>query len=157
MSWIREQFTFQDLQRLLFKLAEKVKAFQGLKPVEIAEVLASAEKCTFQPGMPIIKEGSVGTHMYIIIEGEAIVTKRGRDGDVELARLRAADSFGEMALMDNEARSATVAALTPCVLVRLGNQAIEATPSIAMRVYHNIARVLTERLRTTNDLVVWRL
>lgn len=30
MSWIREQFTFSDLQRLLFKLAEHVKAFQGL-------------------------------------------------------------------------------------------------------------------------------
>ena len=36
MSWIREQFTFHDLQRLLFRLSEHVKAFQGLTPAEIS-------------------------------------------------------------------------------------------------------------------------
>ena len=35
MSWIREQFTFSDLQRLLLRLSERVKAFQGLTPAEI--------------------------------------------------------------------------------------------------------------------------
>lgn len=157
MSWIREQFTFQDLQRLLFKLAEKVKAFHGLTPAEIAEVLAHAEKCTFQPGMPIVKEGNIGNHMYVIIEGEAAVTKQGRDGDVELARLEAADSFGEMALTDNEARSASVVARSPCVLVRLGNNAFEASPEIGMKVYRNIGRVLAERLRAADELLAWRL
>lgn len=157
MSWIREQFTFQDLQRLLFKLAERVKAFHGLAPAEIAEVLAHAEKCTFEPGMAIVKEGNIGTHMYVIIEGEAKVTKQGRDGEVELARLEPADSFGEMALADNEARSATVAAVSPCVLVRLGEQAFNARPEIGAKVYRNIARVLAQRLRNADELLAWRL
>ena len=108
MSWIREQFTFADLQRLLFRLSERVKAFQGLTPAEIAELLGSSEKCSFAPGAHIVKEGSVGTHMYIILSGEARVLKSGRDGAVELARLAPADSFGEMSLADNEARSASV-------------------------------------------------
>lgn len=157
MSWIREQFTFQDLQRLLFKLAERVKAFQGLTPADISEILAHAEKCIFAPGTSIVKEGNVGTHMYLIIEGEAVVTKQGRDGDVELARLGPADSFGEMALADNEARSATVTALSPCILVRLGDHAFNAHPEIGMKIFRNVARVLAARLRNADELLAWRL
>lgn len=157
MNWIREQFTFQDLQRLLFKLAERVKAFHGLTPAEISEMLSHAEKCTYGPGTAIVKEGNIGTHMYLIIEGEAAVTKLGRDGGVELARLGPADSFGEMALADNEARSATVTALAPCVLVRLGDQAFNARPEIGMKIYRNVARVLAERLRNADELLAWRL
>lgn len=157
MSWIREQFTFQDLQRLLFKLAERVAAFRGLAPVEIAEVLAHAEKCTFAPETAIVSEGSIGTHMYIIISGDAVVTKKGRDGEIELARLGPADSFGEMALTDNEARCATVTAKSPCILVRIGEQSFAGRPEIGVKIYRNIARVLAERLRNADDLLAWRL
>lgn len=157
MSWIREQFTFSDLQRLLFKLAEHVKAFQGLTPAEITDLLGSCEKCTYPPGAHIVKEGSIGTHMYIILNGEAVVTKSGRDGDVELARLTAADSFGEMALADNEARSASVTADSDCVLVRISDQIINSRPEIGLKVYRNIARVLSSRLRSADELLAWRL
>lgn len=157
MSWIREQFSFHDLQRLLFKLGERVKAFHGLAPADIGDLMARAEKCTFEPGMAIVKEGNTGTHMYIILEGEAKVTKKGRDGDVELARLGAPDSFGEMALIDKEVRSATVTAEGFCVLVRLDDRAIEAKPEIGLKVFRNIAGVLCERLRGADELLAWRL
>jgi serine/threonine-protein kinase len=157
MSWIREQFTFHDLQRLLFRLAEHVKAFKGLTPAEISEILSSAEKCSYAPGSYIVKEGSIGTHMYIILNGEAKVLKSGRDGEVELARLAAADSFGEMALADNEARSASVMAETDCILVRLSHQNINVTPEIGAKVYRNIVRVVSSRLRAADELLAWRL
>jgi CRP-like cAMP-binding protein len=157
MSWAREQFTFGEMQRLLHKLAEKVKAFHGLTPAEIGEVLARAEKCTFGPGIAIVKEGNVGSHMYIIIDGEAAVSKQGRGGEVELARLGAPDSFGEMGLADNEVRSATVKAVTDCILVRLSDQVIAARPEIAAKVYRNIARVLSSRLRAADEALAWRL
>lgn len=157
MNWIREQFTFQDTQRLLFKLAERVRAFQGLSPAEIGELLSHAEKCSFDPDMIIVKEGSGGVYMYVIIEGEASVEKKGRDNSVELARLGPTDSFGEMALVDNEARSASVKALTPCILVRLDDKAINASPEVGLKVYRNISRVLAARLRTADEALVWRL
>ena len=157
MSWIREQFTFQDMQRLLFRLAEHVKAFKGLTPGEIAEVLGNAEKCSFEPGGLIVKEGSIGKHMYIILSGDARVTKSGRDGQVELAHLEAADSFGEMSLADNEARSASVYADSDCVLVRVNDQALDSKPEIGLKVYRNIARVLSARLRTADEMLAWRL
>lgn len=157
MNWIRQQFTFHDLQRLLFKLAEHVKAFQGLTPAEISELLARAEKCSFDADAVIVKEGSVGSQMYVILDGEAVVSKKGREGEVELARLYSADSFGEMALADNDTRSATVTALTPCVLVRLTDHAMNSKPEIGVKVYRNIARVLSSRLRSADEALAWRL
>lgn len=157
MSWLKEQFSFHDMQRLLFKLTERVKVFHGLTAQEIVDLLGSAEKCIYQPGMDIVNEGNVGQHMYLIIDGEARVTKHGRDGEVELARLAAADSFGEMALADQDTRSATVTAIEPCVLVRISEQSINAKPEIGMKVYRNIARLLSERLRTADEQLAWRL
>lgn len=157
MSWIREQFTFSDLQRLLFRLAEHVRAFQGLTPAEISDLLGSSEKCTFAPGAYIVKEGNIGTHMYIILSGEARVMKSGREGEVELARLAPADSFGEMALADNEARSASVVADSDCVLVRINDQIINSRPDIGLKVYRNITKVLSTRLRAADELLAWRL
>ncbi len=157
MNWIREQFSFHDMQRLLFRLAEHVKAFKGLTPAEISELLGSAEKCSFPPGHAIVKEGSSGKHMYIILNGDARVTKTGRDGEVELARLETTDSFGEMSLCDNEARSASVYADSDCVLVRISDQLMNSRPEIGLKVYRNIAHVLAMRLRTADEMLAWRL
>lgn len=157
MSWVREQFTFQDMQRVLFRLAEKVKAFQGLTPAELGDVLSRAEKCTFEPGMIIVKEGNIGSHMYIIIDGYAAVTKQGRGGDVELARLGPPDSFGEMGLADNEVRCASVTAISDCVLVRIGTQAVNSKAEIAAKIYRNVASVLSSRLRNADEALAWRL
>ena len=157
MSWIKEEFGFHDLQRLLFKLADRVKVFQGLTPAEISEILAKAEKCTYEAAAPIIREGSVGLHMYLIIDGEVVVTKQGRDGDVELARLGPADSFGEMALADNEVRSANVTAASPCVLVRIGEQTLRGHPAIGLKIYRNMAHLLSLRLRQADEQLAWHL
>jgi serine/threonine-protein kinase len=157
MNWIREQFSFSDLQRMLFRLSEHVRAFNGLTPGEISDLLGSSEKCTFGPGVHIVKEGNIGAHMYIILSGEALVLKSGRDGPVELARLMPADSFGEMALADNEARSASVIADTDCVLVRINDQIINARPETGLKVYRNITKVLSARLRAADELLAWRL
>lgn len=155
--WIKEPFSFHDTQKLLFKLAERVKAFHGLTPAEIGELLINAEKCTFEPYADIVTEGNSGVHMYIILSGSAKVTKRSRNGDLELARLGPADSFGEIALVDKETRSATVTALEPSVLVRISDKAIDSHPVAGLKVYHNICRVLAQRLRDADEQLAWRL
>lgn len=157
MSWIKEQFTATDLQRMLVKLSEHVKAFQGLTPGEISDVLGYSEKCSFPPGSHIVKEGNIGSQMYIILSGEARVFKDSRDGPLALARLVAADSFGEMALADNEARSASVITDSECVLVRINDKVINSRPEIGLKVYRNIAKLLSARLREADELLAWRL
>lgn len=155
-NWIKQEFNLNDL-RVLHKLAEHIKIFRNLTAAEISDLLAKAEKCTYQPGTTIIKEGSVGAYMYVIFDGTAVVTKKGNDGEVELARLNAADSFGEMALADREARCATVTAMTACILVRLGEPLLVRNPEVAMKVYRNITVLLSERLRRTDEKLVWQL
>lgn len=157
MSWTKEPLSFHETQALLIKLAEKVKAFRGLSPAEVGDVLARAEKCTYAPMTDIVKEGNTGNHMYIILAGTARVTKDNNGTAVELAELGPADSFGEMALVDGETRNASVTALEPCVLVRLSDQAIDHKPEIGLKVYRNICRVLSARLRTADEQLAWRL
>jgi CRP-like cAMP-binding protein len=62
-----------------------------------------------------------------------------------------------MALADNEARSASVVADTDCVLVRINDQIINSRPDIGLKVYRNITKVVSARLRTADELLAWRL
>jgi CRP-like cAMP-binding protein len=62
-----------------------------------------------------------------------------------------------MTLADNESRSATVTALSPCTLVRISDQIMNTRPEIGMKVYRNIARVLSARLRSADEALAWRL
>lgn len=69
---------------------------------------------TYAPGETIVREGSTGTALYIVLGGRARVE---RDGE-ELGQLKGGDFFGELALIEEHPRSATVVAVdeTDCLL-----------------------------------------
>lgn len=152
--WIKEPFGFQDLQRIMFKLLDRVPVFHGMTGEELLQLLEAAEKCTFAARDTIVREGSTGAWLYVIIEGEATVAKSARGHTTELARLQAGDSFGEMSLVDQELRSASVIAETPCVLLRLSENACWKQAASSAKIYRNIARVLSHRLRDMDDAYV---
>ncbi|MFC5301068.1 cyclic nucleotide-binding domain-containing protein [Azospira restricta] len=152
--WIKEQFSFQDLQRIMFRLIDRVRVFHGMSGEELLQLLESAEKCTFGGGETIVREGSTGAWLYVIIDGRVSVQKSAGGLPTELAELQAGDSFGEMSLVDQEARSATVIAETPCVLLRLSEKACQKHPGGSAKIYRNIACVLSRRLRDMDDAYV---
>lgn len=136
------------MQILLKKIAENVSAFRGLKVEEIAEIFQFAEKQIFQPDDPIVIEGKVGSYMYILLDGQAVVSKRtGPTTSAELRRLGPGDCFGEMSIVDQEPRSASVTAVNTVVTLRLNAQAVQVRPEIGLRVFRNIARGAIEKLR----------
>ncbi len=98
---------------------------------------------TYQPGAIIFAEGDPGDFMYVVIEGEVAVTLEGR----LVNYLGPGTLFGEMALMDERPRSATVAAATYCQLLPLDTQRFQALtqeePAFALQVMS----IMTERLR----------
>lgn len=157
-KWSKEGLGFHDLQRILFKLIDRVEVFEGFTQAELVQLLADAERCRFDAGEPIVAEGSSGTYLYVIVDGEVEVSKHGAGPfEAELARLGLGMSFGEMSMVDPAVRSATVTALTDCILIRIGERACERSPALGAKLYRNLARVLARRLRAANDRAIGHL
>jgi signal transduction histidine kinase len=98
---------------------------------EILKTIAEAgSACTFAAGDFVFRDGDPGDCLYSVLSGELRVFKQFANGtQIEIGRLRAGDSFGEIALLDGGPRSNTVQALTSCHLFSLGRDAfLDALP-----------------------------
>jgi CRP-like cAMP-binding protein len=104
------------------------------------------EATNFAAGQTVFKAGDPGDSMYIVTEGEVEIL----DGATSLEVVGPGSIFGELALIDDEPRSATVVAKTDCRLVLVDRRRFEfmvsETPFFALAVM----KVLADRLRRTN-------
>lgn len=120
----------------------RVPLFRACSPKEIEYLARLTDEISVQPGRVLAEQGRPGHEFFMIIEGKASVQLP--DGDVQLGP---GDFFGEMSLLDNEPRVATVVASTPMDLLVLGSRefssAIAEVPTIA----RSIMTVLAQRLR----------
>jgi CRP/FNR family transcriptional regulator, cyclic AMP receptor protein len=132
--------------------------FEMLSQPEL-EVLAELSKLRrYAPGDIVFEEGDLGDSLYVIVSGQLEVVKRMEpSGERLLATLNDRDFFGEMSLVDKEYRSATVRAKGDAQLLQLSAENLVTF----RRTYKdgfaflliNIARVLSGRLRETNQLL----
>lgn len=101
----------------------------------------------------IFKEGSLGTEMYIVQEGQVEILKRVGEEDRQLSVLEKGDFFGEMALLEGLPRAAGARALTAVKVLEINgatfNQMLRDNPEIAVR----MMRKLSRRLRETDALL----
>jgi CRP-like cAMP-binding protein len=112
-------------------------------------------------GEVIIREGDLGDEMYIVYRGSVEIRKQTRAGDsYTVVQLRAEqnDFFGELALVDDDKRSATVAALEDSEFIIIRKDDFLAlgrsNPEVALPVTRAIAKILAGRLRkTTMDML----
>lgn len=81
-------------------------------------LLQAARRSLYAAGEAIVREGDQGNSMFVILNGEAVVTLAGTDGEV--ARLRNGAFFGEMSLLTGEPRTATVTAAADCDVLEIG-------------------------------------
>ena len=145
----------------------KIFLLQDMNAEEINEVLRIAKPQTFPAGEVIIREGEAGTTMFIMGKGEVEITKRlGIVLDEEvpreriIIRLRADEGvcFGEMALLENEPRSATVTAATECHLWEIGQEEfmalIQQNRDLGCKILLRLAQLLSRHLRKTNQDMV---
>ncbi len=123
---------------------------------ELARMLktqrVSAGETVFREGDPKARE------MYVVLEGEMEVSKRSRRGrDMRVAILGPGDGFGEMSIIDMQARSATVRALAPSRLLTMTSENLDALYRSDLKSYAlivlNIARDLSRRLRVTDGIL----
>jgi len=141
--------------------------FQDLEDREIEQVLAHTHPRQFLAGHIIIREGEPGNSMYIMVEGEVEITKRltlelDEDTPKErvMIRLNAENGvyFGEMSLLENDPRSATVTASTDCRLLELHQkdclELVQHNPAMGAKLLLRLAQLLSRHLRKTNQDVV---
>ena len=98
------------------------ETFQQIPPQNLQMIFMRLNRVDYKQGHVVVRQGSKGDHFYIIRNGRCTVTREtpGNGNNIDLAELGVGDTFGEEALLSNEARNATVTMKTDGVLMRLG-------------------------------------
>ena len=125
--------------------------FGGLIDSQLERLISRIQIHEAAAGEDIVREGDKGDRLYCLVSGEVEVRRGGH----AIARLPAGQTIGEMELIDMQPRSATVTALSPCVLYGLSLRDIlalqrEDLPAFTL-VVMNLARDLSRRLRRMGD------
>lgn len=111
------------------------------------------QECNFDIGDILFQEDEAGDAMYIILSGKVVVLKGRFDSPTILGYRGAGEIVGEMALLENAPRSASVIALEPLRMLRISREnftrLINSHPSIGM----NIMATLSARLRGSDEVV----
>jgi CRP/FNR family transcriptional regulator, cyclic AMP receptor protein len=125
--------------------------FDGLDPAERAEVVRIMEVRRLTDGEEVFHEGDPGDAWYVIFEGQARVLKEADTGAWEIRVMERGTCFGEMAILDREARSATVLAMGPLTAFRFRRQRFEQLLDQgslgAYKLVLGMARMLSQRHR----------
>ncbi len=91
----------------------KVKLFEGLRPKQIKTLAKWTTRRHFEQDKAIVTQGQMGLGLYCIESGKVRVTLQTPKGPGELRTMGPGEFFGELALLDNKPRSATVTAIEP--------------------------------------------
>lgn len=131
------------------------RAFPGIKLPEIEELIANSQIRTYSPGTVLCRENAVEDRFYMILEGEVEVTKNINNNETRLLKtLSPGDFFGEMALIHNAPRAATVTAKTELTTLELDkngfDRVLHNSTSIAMAMVSEISN----RLRANDQMAV---
>ncbi len=119
---------------------------QGL----LDQVCRESERIEVDAETTIIQEDSLSEDMFVIVAGELRVTKMGTDREVVLATLGPGEVVGEIALLDNAPRTASVTAISKSSLIRIPANAFEDLIEDS-RVVRRMFRTVTSRLRGIED------
>lgn len=137
--------------QLLRKTLKLVSIFEGLTEAEGAAFLRLARRQEVRADDVVVREGERGDDAYIVVRGHLRVSKRHAGVAVELATLAPGDAFGELSIIDDGPRSATVNAQTDATLLRFNRESLGLQPTLLLKVVTNIARLLAKRLREANQ------
>jgi CRP-like cAMP-binding protein len=122
--------------------------FAGLSDKEFSELAMRTEDLDFPAGKVLCHEGEIGSDFFVIMDGEAEVTR----GDAVLAKYGGGDFFGEISLVEDIPRNATVTAVTPirCFVLSRGRflHVLDDHPEVERKVMRALAKRLVE---SSND------
>ncbi|MEX0875360.1 MAG: cyclic nucleotide-binding domain-containing protein [Actinomycetota bacterium] len=125
------------------QLLGKVELFSECNQKELGKIASLADEIEVDKGTVLTKEGLPGRECFIVSSGKAKCTLRGK----RLATYGAGDVFGEMSLLDNEPRAATVTAEDDMVLFVVDSRSFWGLCEEAPSVTRKIMKAIAQRLR----------
>ena len=128
----------------------RVPMFRDIDAARLKLLAFTSERVQFSPGQRFFLQGDAADAAYVILEGRAVVTLQAEGGEIELAELGQNALVGEMAILSDHPRSATVAALEPTTALRIDKRVLiellQQFPQISIAIIREIAG----RLERTN-------
>ena len=131
------------------------RAFPGIKPEEVQEIIINSQIKSYPAGTVLCQEDAIEHTFYMILEGEFEVTKTINNKEKRLLKtLVAGDFFGEMALIHNAPRAATVKSLTSTVVLELDKQGFDRVLKHSPSVATAMVAEISNRLRANDQLAI---
>ena len=145
------------------RAAEKIAllriAFKGLEDSELQEIAALTEFRTYPPDHILCHEGAYEDVFYIVAKGSVIISKKigDEEGERVLRIGGKGDLVGEMALIQNAPRAATVRTTTECTVLEMKKQDFETILSRSPRMAIDIIRITLDRMRANDKIAIEEL
>jgi CRP-like cAMP-binding protein len=117
--------------------------FAGLSPAQRRRLASLATTRTYRPGATIIRQGDTSMAVYVIMSGRVAV----QIGNQRVREIGLGAFFGEMGVIDDAPRSATIIALEPTRCALLGAWEVRSNPRIAL----SLLPIVAQRLREAHD------
>jgi NNP family nitrate/nitrite transporter-like MFS transporter len=133
---------------------QNVPFFSQLTPEQLKEVARLGTLQAVEANQVVFREGDPGDALYVILSGTVRVSHSNEQGqEVGLATLQAGDTFGELALIDGEPRSATIATIAPCQFFLLGRHDFLSFISKSPWMLANLLVGLSSKIRQSVEKV----
>lgn len=144
---LKEMPMYSTLEKTIFM--KGVDLFREMPGEEVAHIAHIADESRLNSGESIFREGDAGDSMFIIMDGKVRIHKseEGNGKEKEIAVLVKGEFAGEMALLDQQPRSASATALEETLLLEIHAEDFYDLMASHMEIMQGIVRVLTRRLR----------
>lgn len=130
-------------------------AFRDLPDTALSAFQDSFERMVYRAGETVFLEGTTGEHAYVVDSGEIRIARRRASGEeLTLAHLTRGDLFGELALIDDQPRSASATAVTDSELMTLDRATFQAQLQVNPERCRRLFRIFSARMRSMDELAM---
>ena len=131
----------------------RIPLFASLSRARLKLLSFASERFTYTPGEEVFHQGDVGDRAYVIVEGEADVVIHTADGPRRIVGMKRGDLFGELALLCEAPRSATIRAAGELSVMTISKDVFLKMVAEDVDMSARVTKAVAERLeRTTRDL-----
>jgi CRP-like cAMP-binding protein len=131
----------------------QVPLFAGIAPAKLKLLAFASDRVSFRPGETVFHQGDPGDAAYVILEGKADILTEGGGGQIKVAELGVNAIVGEIAILCDVSRTATVRASVPLEALRIRKDDFLKLLTDYPDMMFEILRALAQRLtRTTSEL-----